>query len=126
VEAPDLVTVKEFFAFEQQFNQWFHCPMVFLNDQPWDRSFVNALTEVASGEVQFKMIPKEMCPARDEEAGWPRHHVRRDGKLSPHVSVLFWVGFHKARLWKKCFSLTAGQANFTIMRHPSLMNCTGY
>lgn len=47
-------------SFERQFNQWFHYPMVFLNDQPWDQSFVNALAEVASGEIQFQMISKEM------------------------------------------------------------------
>src|SRR5947208_14226378 len=102
VEAPDLATVKDFFAFEQQFNQWFHCPMVFLNDQPWDRSFVNALTEVASGEVQFEMISEEMWgfpdwmdqdEARREMKKQAGHGIMYGGAESYHHMCRFYSGW---------------------------------
>ena len=48
--------VRSIVSLEKQFNRWFHYPIVFLNDQPWDDRFVSALTEVASGKVQFEVI----------------------------------------------------------------------
>ena len=48
--------VRSIVSLEKQFNRWFHYPIVFLNDQPWEERFVSSLTEVASGEVQFEVI----------------------------------------------------------------------
>ena len=45
---------------EQQFNQWYHYPVVFLNDQPWDQYFIDSLTRTASGEVSFELIDSRM------------------------------------------------------------------
>ncbi|MCJ1247194.1 hypothetical protein MMC30_004408 [Trapelia coarctata] len=49
--------VSSVVSLEKQFNRWFHYPIVFLNDQPWDEHFVDSLTSVASGTVQFAVIP---------------------------------------------------------------------
>ena len=45
---------------ERQFNQWYHYPVVFLNDQPWDQAFIDDLTKAASGEVHFETIDPSM------------------------------------------------------------------
>lgn len=47
-------------SWENQFNQWFHYPIVFLNDEPWDRSFIDILSKTASGEVFFETIDSHM------------------------------------------------------------------
>lgn len=51
--------VKSIESLERQFNRWFHYPIIFLNDDPWEQAFVDALTRVASGKVQFEVIGKE-------------------------------------------------------------------
>jgi mannosyltransferase len=52
--------VKSVKSIEKQFNRWFKYPIVFLNDEPWDQAFIDALTQVASGNVTFDTIPKDM------------------------------------------------------------------
>jgi mannosyltransferase len=52
--------VKSLTSLEEQFNKWFHYPVVFLNDQAWDQGFIDAVTEVASGHVHFGLIGKGM------------------------------------------------------------------
>ena len=52
--------VKSLTSLEEQFNKWFHYPVVFLNDQPWDQDFMDAVTRVASGNVHFGVIDKSM------------------------------------------------------------------
>ena len=52
--------VKSVKSIEKQFNRWFHYPIIFLNDQPWDQAFIEALSEVASGEVKFEVIGPAM------------------------------------------------------------------
>lgn len=47
-------------SLEKHFNRWFHYPIVFLNDRPWDQEFVDALTDVASGTVTFDVISEDM------------------------------------------------------------------
>jgi mannosyltransferase len=43
-------------SLERQFNRWFHYPIVFINDVPWERDFIDALSKAASGKVQFETI----------------------------------------------------------------------
>lgn len=52
--------VESIIYLEQQFNRFFHYPIVFLNDKPWHQDFIDALTEVASGEVKFDVISRAM------------------------------------------------------------------
>ncbi len=52
--------VKSLISLEEQFNKWFHYPVVFLNDEVWDQDFVDAVTEVASGHVHFGVIDERM------------------------------------------------------------------
>lgn len=41
---------------ERQFNRWFHYPVVFLNNEPWDPEFVRVLNESVSGEATFDVV----------------------------------------------------------------------
>lgn len=52
--------VESIVSLEQQFNRWFNYPIVFLNDKPWKKEFIEALSAVASGEVIFDTIPESM------------------------------------------------------------------
>ncbi|KAK0629018.1 nucleotide-diphospho-sugar transferase [Bombardia bombarda] len=45
-------------SIEKHFNQWFHYPIVFLNDEPWSDEFINAMNATVSGEARFEIIPK--------------------------------------------------------------------
>jgi len=47
-------------SLEEQFNRWFHYPVIFLNDQAFDQIFVDAVTDVVSGSVQFGVIAESM------------------------------------------------------------------
>jgi mannosyltransferase len=42
---------------ERQFNQWFHYPILFLNDRSWDPMVVTRLRKCGSGEMTFDVIP---------------------------------------------------------------------
>jgi mannosyltransferase len=42
---------------EAQFNQWFHYPVVFLNNEPWDPAFIRELNATVSGQAIFDTIP---------------------------------------------------------------------
>lgn len=50
-------------SLEQHFNRWWHYPIVFLTSeaQGWDQEVVDALTEVASGEVHFETTGPDGC-----------------------------------------------------------------
>ena len=52
--------VKSIKSIEKQFNHWFNYPIVFLNDKPWDKAFIDTLTKVASGKVIFDTIHPSM------------------------------------------------------------------
>ena len=44
---------------EKKFNRWFHYPVVFLNDKPWDTEFITTLGGAVSGEARFEVVPQE-------------------------------------------------------------------
>lgn len=46
-------------SIEKHFNQWFHYPVVFLNDEEWDPEFIETMNETVSGGARFEVIPKE-------------------------------------------------------------------
>ena len=52
--------VRSIVSLEQSFNSWAKYPITFLNDRVWEQSFMDAVKEVASGEVQFGVIEEEM------------------------------------------------------------------
>ena len=52
--------IRSIKSIEKQFNRWFHYPIVFPNDVPWDSVFIDALTPIASGEVKFEVIDNGM------------------------------------------------------------------
>lgn len=47
-------------SWEQQFNQWFHYPVVFLNDKSWSKEFIKELSAIASGKAIFETVPQSM------------------------------------------------------------------
>ncbi|KAK3995867.1 family 15 putative glycosyltransferase [Cladorrhinum sp. PSN332] len=46
-------------SIEKHFNQWYHYPVVFLNDEKWDEAFIETMKETVSGEARFEVISKE-------------------------------------------------------------------
>jgi mannosyltransferase len=62
-------------SLEKQFNRWFHYPIVFLNDEPWEGTFISALSNVASGPVQFQTIATDLW-------GFPPWIDAKDAKRS--------------------------------------------
>ncbi|KAK4187197.1 family 15 putative glycosyltransferase [Podospora australis] len=46
-------------SIEKHFNQWFHYPVVFLNDEEWDPEFIETMNETVSGGARFEVVPKE-------------------------------------------------------------------
>ncbi|CAI0649530.1 unnamed protein product [Colletotrichum noveboracense] len=46
-------------SFERHFNRWFHYPIVFLNDEPFDDRFMEVLGSTSSGDVTFETIQRE-------------------------------------------------------------------
>jgi len=50
-----LRTVK---SIEDHFNQWFHYPIVFMNDEPFDDDFITAMNKTVSGGARYELIPK--------------------------------------------------------------------
>ncbi len=51
--------LKTVLSIERHFNQWFHYPIVFLNDEPWSEEFISAMNATVSGETRFEVIPKD-------------------------------------------------------------------
>ena len=47
-------------SLEKHFNQWFHYPIVFLNDHKFDQVFIDTLTETSSGKAYFEIIDSTM------------------------------------------------------------------
>ncbi|KAK3384400.1 nucleotide-diphospho-sugar transferase [Lasiosphaeria ovina] len=45
-------------SIERHFNQWYHYPIVFLNDEPWSADFIATMNATASGGARFEVIPK--------------------------------------------------------------------
>lgn len=84
-----------------QFNQWFHYPVVFLNDKPWANEFIEELSAIATGNVSFEVVPESMWDYPDfidkaaakvsiEEQG--RKHVLNAGMESYHQMCRFYSG----------------------------------
>ncbi|KAI2643549.1 glycosyltransferase family 15 protein [Xylaria nigripes] len=44
---------------ERHFNQWFKYPIVFLNEEPWDDTFIETLNASTSAETFFEYVPKK-------------------------------------------------------------------
>ena len=51
--------LRSIVSIEKRFNQWYHYPVVFLNDEPWDEEFIETMRETVSGEARFEVIPQE-------------------------------------------------------------------
>ena len=73
-------------SLERQFNRWYGYPIVFLNDQPWEAAFVNALSEAASGEVRFETIPSHMWGFPD---GMDRSKVARRMRAQEAAGLVY-------------------------------------
>ncbi|KAK3304695.1 glycosyltransferase family 15 protein [Chaetomium strumarium] len=86
---------------EAQFNQWFHYPVVFLNNEEWDPEFVRDLNASVSGKAIFDVIPKEdwsypswvdPAKARQSMAQQDKSGVWNGGKESYHHMCRFYSG----------------------------------
>lgn len=45
-------------SIEKHFNQWYHYPVVFLNDEAFSEEFVSVMNASVSGEARFELVPK--------------------------------------------------------------------
>nr|POF12919.1 o-glycoside alpha-1,2-mannosyltransferase like 4 [Quercus suber] len=75
---------------EQRFNRRHQYPIIFLNNEPWSSSFINALSGEVSGDVRFETIPSYMWGFRegateDEKARARDNMVKMDNKGIPHA-----------------------------------------
>ena len=52
--------IKTLTSLEKQFNHWAHYPIVFLNDKPWNQSFIDGVKNVVSGDTHFGVVGKDM------------------------------------------------------------------
>lgn len=88
-------------SIERKFNRWFHYPIIFLNDEPWDDEFVRVLNATASGNAVFEQIPagfwgfpdwidKDKAKASMAEQG--ARHIHYAGKESYHHMCRFYSG----------------------------------
>ena len=89
-------------SIERHFNRWFHYPYVFLNDGDFSTEFKETITNYTSGPVEFGKIDPSMWGYPDwvnhdvaregiRKQGDAGYHVRRNGELPPHVSILLRV-----------------------------------
>ncbi|KAI0123416.1 glycolipid 2-alpha-mannosyltransferase [Xylariales sp. AK1849] len=46
-------------SIERRFNQWFHYPYVFLNDEPWSDEFISTVRGMTNASTTFEVIPQE-------------------------------------------------------------------
>lgn len=89
-------------SFERHFNRWFQYPIVFLNDKPWDKSFIRALSRATSAETHFEVMSESdfgypdwidrdaarASMARQHELDWP--HAGKEGY---HHMCRFYSGY---------------------------------
>ncbi|KAB8342829.1 hypothetical protein FH972_022427 [Carpinus fangiana] len=43
-------------SLEAAFNQFYHYPITFLNNEPWSQEFIDALTNTVSGDAHFEVV----------------------------------------------------------------------
>ena len=88
---------------ERRFNRWFHYPVVFLNDAPWDDRFVSTLSARVSGGARFEVLPNtswgfpdgvdfDVAAARASFTRQERTGVRYGGSESYHHMCRFFSG----------------------------------
>jgi len=88
---------------ERQFNQWFHYPVLFLNNEDWDPEFKRVLSAAVSGQSAFEVIAKEdwsFPPWMDTDAAHKLIKSQGDrgifngGKESYHHMCRFYSGYN--------------------------------
>ncbi|KAK1759836.1 glycolipid 2-alpha-mannosyltransferase 1 [Echria macrotheca] len=96
---------------EHQFNQWFHYPILFLNDEEWDAEFKRVLSSAVSGEATFEVIERkdwgfpswmDVDAARIQMKAQEAKNIYNGGKESYHHMCRFFSGtFYEAEALKK-------------------------
>lgn len=51
--------IKSMNSLERHFNQWFHYPWVFLNDEPFSDEFKETVKQYTSSEIEFGLVPQK-------------------------------------------------------------------
>ncbi|KAH8675416.1 glycolipid 2-alpha-mannosyltransferase [Xylariales sp. PMI_506] len=78
---------------DRVFNQWFNYPIVFLNNEPWDKRFIAELNQTSRGLASFEVIPEETWTFPnwiDDEAA--KQSIKEQGEQGlPHASE---EGYH--------------------------------
>lgn len=112
-------------SLERNFNRWYHYPVLFLNNEPWDESFKIAMANVTSGSITFEVVPKHMWSfpdwidedaARRSIAAQAERGIVHAGEESYHHMCRFYSGFfydHPALQKYKWFWRVEPDAQFT-------------
>ncbi|KAK3393938.1 glycosyltransferase family 15 protein [Podospora didyma] len=90
---------------ERQFNQWFHYPVLFINDVEWDPDFIRVLNTSTSGRATFHVVPEadwtypewvDSAAARQSMARQGMRGVYNGAKEAYHKMCRFYSGsFYK-------------------------------
>ena len=66
---------------ERKFNQWFHYPVLFLNDREWTPHSVEVLNRSVSGPATFDVIPQEVWSFPDSmDTDRAKKSIKEQGK----------------------------------------------
>jgi mannosyltransferase len=92
-------------SIERHFNRFWHYPYVFLNDDDFDDTFKNTITNYTSGSTEFGKIDKSMWGYPD----WIDHEVAMEGVRKQGDAAIMYGGMesyhHMCRFYSGCASL---------------------
>jgi mannosyltransferase len=84
---------KTITSIDKAFNRWFNYPIVFMNDEAWDSSFIEELNKTSRGLATFEVIPKQIWTFpkwMDEDAA--KQSIKEQGERGiPHADS---EGYH--------------------------------
>ncbi|MCJ1298685.1 alpha-1,2-mannosyltransferase (Kre5) [Hypocenomyce scalaris] len=90
-------------SIERHFNRWFHYPYVFLNDDVFNSTFKETITNYTSGTVEFGTIDPSMWGYPN----WVDHNVAREGIRKQGDAAIMYGGMesyhHMCRFYSGFF-----------------------
>lgn len=80
-------------SIEKHFNRWFHYPVIFFNDEPWDPHFIEVINASVSGGATFEVIPpKKWTYPEDIDVAAAKAAIREQGERGVSYGGL--EGYH--------------------------------
>ena len=107
-------------SLELNFNQWFHYPIIFINNEEFSPQFMDALDNVASGSTQYVVLPPhawgfpewmDVDEARSRIKLQGQHEIPHAGREGYHHMCRFFSGYVSRAI---CDERADGLGNFMI------------